>query len=88
MYYVFYYDPTSDPFGEDATAKLPRPNPFDMVFYNAKNDLFDFLTNGLEKLATGNPLRKMKTRAGSRAFQEASSHGIQGDSVSTTGLAS
>lgn len=40
IYNVVFYDPTVDPFSDDGHQKLVRPNPIDMVFYNAKVALF------------------------------------------------
>lgn len=72
VYYVLYYDPATNPFNDGTTPWLPRPNPFDMVFYNAKTDLFDLLIKGLDKVSLGDLLKKTRTRAGSQVFQEAS----------------
>lgn len=38
-YYILYYNPTLDPFSQDPSQKLERPNPVDMAFYNTASSI-------------------------------------------------
>jgi hypothetical protein len=79
VYSIVYYDPTLDPFSENPNQELSRPNPIDMVFYNAKKTLFrprDRASEGSEEseedTTLGSISRKLSSGAGRDIFIEAS----------------
>jgi len=69
VYYAVFYDPTLDPFSEDANRRLDRPNAIDMVFYNAKIKLLRPLDGASKRYRIlGSIRRKLGSRGGRDVF--------------------
>jgi hypothetical protein len=77
IYYVVFYDPTLDPFSNDPhqVRTLARPNPIDMVFYNAKiaflRDVAAVVGGG-DRMSIDRLGGKLRSRVGREIFTEVS----------------
>ena len=70
VYYSLFYNPNLDPFSDGPDKVMDRPNPVDMVFYNARNKLLGVLFPRNEDGTPNSLVRKLHSRAGRDAFTD------------------
>jgi hypothetical protein len=70
IYYVLFYNPTINPFSDDPTEKLERPNSIDMLFYNIRNAILRRLLLASGSQTTRSFWRKLQSRGARDSVNE------------------